>query len=361
MSILSVMHNMPALSRVFMLGQTDPTAPSPANGLDTPSPPPGSESQTVSDVANNTSDAGPFDFTWNDVHQFLTNIWETELFSSGGNPVQLSQLVIALLVLLLGILFAKRVVQLVGKRLAKINRINPHATQLIEKILFYGLVIVVTLVALPMAGIPITIFTVLGGAFAIGVGFGAQNLFNNLISGFILMLERPIRVGDIIVVGDQEGRVEEIGNRSTRVRRSDGVDVLVPNSKFLENDVVNWTLRDSAVRGTVTVGIAYGSPTQEAAKLIKQATHEHAKVLKHPEPIVIFDEFGDNSLNFKIYFWTEIRQPMDLRRVQSDIRFSIDAYFREAQISIAFPQRDVHLDSITPIQVQMVDHPKDSR
>jgi len=203
---------------------------------------------------------------------------------------------------------------------------------------------------------PITVFTVLGGAVAIGIGFGAQNLFNNLISSFIIMVERPIRIGDIIEVGDvDEGRVEEIGNRCTRVRRSDGMDVLIPNSHFLENPVVNWTLFDIHVRGSVEVGVAYGSDTKQVTDLIMACASDNPKVLGSPAPIVLFEDFGDNALAFRLMFWADITAPMQLRVICSELRYAIDASFREAEISISFPQRDVHLDTLKPLEVRMVE------
>lgn len=277
-------------------------------------------------------------------------IWETPVYAD----VKLNQLIIAVLIVVVGIIVARVVTRIATARIARINRINRHAAQVIQRLLFYLLVVVVVLIALPIAGIPITVFAVLGSAIAIGVGFGAQNLCNNLISGMIIMLERPIRVGDIIEIDDHAGRVEAIHNRCTRVRRTDGIDLLVPNSTFLENTIVNWTLSDADVRGKVTVGVAYGSPVRDVERILHEAAAAHDKVLKDSEPIVIFEEFGDNALVFDLYFWTRLQRPMDLRKVQSDLRFTIDDAMHEAGIIIAFPQRDLHLDSLRPIEVKMV-------
>ena len=140
--------------------------------------------------------------------------------------------------------------------------------------------VLIVLIALPVAGIPITIFAVLGGALAIGVGFGAQNLLNNLISGMILIAERPIRIGDIVELEKERGRVEEIGNRCVRIRRYDGVHVLVPNSYFLEQRVVNWTLVSADIRSVVTVGVAYGSPVEKVRELLLQRQESTSKYPK---------------------------------------------------------------------------------
>jgi len=285
--------------------------------------------------------------------EVVSELWNMRLFSSGETEVYLNQLVVALVVVVVGLAAARVFAGLVGGRLRSMGRIDRNTAHLLQKLLFYLLTVVLVLVALPIAGIPITIFTVLGGALAIGVGFGAQNLFNNLISGFIIMIEKPIRIGDIVEVEGSNGRIEDIGNRCVRVRRTDGVDVLMPNSAFLENPVINWTLFDYEVRGKVTVGVAYGSPCRDVERLILQAAREHAGVRDEPPPLVLFEEFGDNALTFTVLFWAHVERPMDMRRIQSDLRYRIDELFREAGITIAFPQRDVHLDTLSPLEVRL--------
>jgi len=287
------------------------------------------------------------------VINWFNQVWNMELFSSSGNPVRLSQIVVAFAVLVVGILIGRRLAAAIGRRLQKSARLNRSTAYLLQRLIFYLLVVVITLVALPIAGIPVTIFTVMGGAVAIGVGFGAQNLFNNLISGIIIMIEQPIRVGDIVEVHGGQGRVEEISNRCVRVRRSDGIDVLIPNSFFLEQPVVNWTHSDSDIRGEVAVGVAYGSPTEQVRDLIMQAANEHKEIREDPPPVVLYEQFGDNSLNFRLLFWTPVSRPMDLRRIRSDLHYRIDNLFREANITIAFPQRDLHLDTLKPLEVKL--------
>lgn len=170
-----------------------------------------------------------------------------------------------------------------------------------------------------------------------------------------MLVERPIKVGDIVDVEGVRGRVVNIGSRCSQVKLFDGVDILVPNSVFLEQKVVNWTLSDTVLRFSVKVGVAYGSPTREVAQLIEKAVKEHGKILKVPEPLIIFEDFGDSALIFSVYFWLEVTRPMDYRIVCSDIRFRIDRLFREAGITIAFPQQDVHLDSLSPVKVSLVE------
>jgi len=288
------------------------------------------------------------------VSEVLNKIWNATLFTAGDTDIKLNQLVIALLVVLLGMWIAKRITNLISARLVKVSKVSETVAFTLGKVLYYIATTIVILIAMQVAGIPTTIFTVVGGALAIGVGFGAQNLFNNLISGIIILTEKPIRRRDIIEIDGMQGMVAEIGNRRTRIHTGGGIDVLVPNSRFLENNVINWTLNDSKVRGNVGVGVAYGSPVSLVRDLLVSAAEANGQVEKTPPPMVLFTEFGDNTLNFDLYFWVEVTRPMDLRIIESDLRFAIDALFHEHKISIAYPQRDVHLDTLRPLEVRVL-------
>jgi small-conductance mechanosensitive channel len=136
------------------------------------------------------------------------------------------------------------------------------------------------------------------------------------------------------------------------------VHVIVPNNDLLEKNVINWTLSDDLVRITVSVGVAYGSSTREVAKLIRLAVDEHGKVIPQPEPIVLFKNFGDNALIFVVHFWINMRSGMDEDKIASDIRYRIDSLFREAGIGIPFPQRDIHLNALSPLEVKILPEEK---
>lgn len=281
-------------------------------------------------------------------------IWNYQLFElSDDTGIRVSQIVLVLVLLVLGVLASRRIENLVAKRL-KLTELQPDAAQLLQRLLFYSLVGVLAVTALGLLHIPLTAFAFISGAVAIGVGFGAQNIINNFISGWILMSERPVRIDDFVEIEGTSGTVETIGNRSTRIRRTDGVHMLVPNSRILENTVVNWTLIDNQVRTTVRVGVSYGSPARDVAQLIRQAVDEQSSVNREPEPVVVFDDFGDSALIFDAYFWCDVEGERALREIRSDIRFRITELFDENGIVIAFPQRDIHLDSPQGIKVQLV-------
>lgn len=292
----------------------------------------------------------------------VTSIWRFELTSIDEQPITVGKIVIGFMILLFGLLSSRFLSRMLGKRVLPRLKLNEGAAAAVQSILFYVLIITFTLFAFRAVNIPLTAFTVLGGALAIGVGFGSQNIINNFISGLILLAERPVRVGDLIEVDDLHATVEHIGARSTRVRTGDNVEVIIPNSTFLEQNVVNWTLSEDRVRTKVIVGVAYGSPTRDVSKLLKRAVEEHGRVLKSPEPIVIFADFGDSALVFEVHFWIRMRTIMQRRGIESDIRHRIDNLFEDAGIVIAFPQRDIHvLGGGKPVEVKMVAEKSDER
>jgi small-conductance mechanosensitive channel len=282
-------------------------------------------------------------------------IWSFVLFTiPGGEELTIGKLV-AVVVLLVGGYYGSRLLgYLLSKRLSK-TEMSPDVIFTIKRVTFFGLLILVVLTALSILGVPITAFAFATGAIAIGVGFGAQNIINNFISGWILMAERPIRIGDFIEMEGAHGVVELIGTRSTRIRRTDGVHMLVPNSQLLERTVTNWTLVDMHVRTTVRVGVAYGSPVKKVAELFLQAVTEQPMVNPTPAPSIVFEDFGDTALTFDSYFWCEVGGERYLREVRSDIRFRVSELFAEHGITIAFPQRDVHLDTLKPLEIRLLD------
>lgn len=288
-----------------------------------------------------------------DAWVIVLDVWNYELTSINDNPITVRKVIIGLVLFFVGTLLARRLTRLLARRFFPRLGLNEGAAAAVQSMLFYLLVLTVAMLSLRIVNVPLTAFTILGGALAIGIGFGSQNVMNNFISGLIMLVERPIRVGDLIQIEDMVGTVEYIGPRSTRVRAPQNMDIIVPNSSFLEKNVINWTLSDDRYRAQVIVGVAYGSPTRDVTKLIEKAMSEHGKVLSKPKPIILFSDFGDNALVFEAHFWVIMRRLMDRRIIESDIRFRIDSLFREAGIVIAFPQRDLHFDSKSPIRVRV--------
>jgi len=270
-------------------------------------------------------------------------LFSKTIFIISGQPITLGNILFIPILLFLGLWLTKIFVNFVTKKLL-IRNTDPNVIQLLRRIFYVIAIIILAITILDFINVPITAFAFLSGAVAIGFGFGAQNIINNFISGWILMWEKPIRIGDFLQVDDAKGIVEQINTRSTLIRRVDGVHLLVPNSKLLETTVVNWTLVDRLIRTSVKIGVAYGSPAKLVAQLIQQAVEEQEEILQTPKPIVSFDDFGDNALIFEVLFWINSNVEGGLRVSRSNVRFKIDELFTQNNIVIAFPQRDVHID-----------------
>ena len=190
------------------------------------------------------------------------------------------------------------------------------------------------------AGIKLSNLSIILGAFSVGIGFGLQNIFNNMVSGLILALERPIKVGDVVQVGDLLGSVLSIGLRSSTVKSFDGAEVIVPNGNLISNQMINWTLSDSNRRMDIRVGVAYGSDTDLVIKILQGIALDHPLVDQIPTPKAYFTGFGDSSLDFRLLAWTHIDQRL---AVESDLNGSINKALKKAGIEIPFPQRDLHI------------------
>ena len=281
-------------------------------------------------------------------------VWEFEIVRGANKDalVTVGTLVGGLVLMGFGYIAAGVISRWVGARLLSRLGLNKTAASPLQKIVYYVLLITFAMLTLNILNVPITVFSFAGGAIAVGVGFGSQNIVNNFISGLILLGERPIRVGDVIEIDGRTGRVTEIGARSTRIATGNNFEVIVPNSKFLESQVVNWTLSDDRISTNVRVGVAYGSPTREVERLLKLAAAEHNDVAKDPAPSVAFEDFADDALVFSVSFWIDL-QSASKGKVESDLRFRIDELFNEAGIVIAYPQRDVHLNMMRPLEVRL--------
>lgn len=284
------------------------------------------------------------------------SLWEYELTAVDDRSITVGKLVTAFLLLIVGLIISKVMSSIVAFRILPRFGFSHAAAMTIRQMMMYCLFVAMTMLSLHMVNVPLTIFAFLGGAAAIGVGFGSQNTIANFISGLILLIQRPIRIGDLVNVDGIDANVEHIGARATRVRTSENLEVLIPNSNILHNRVTNWTLSDTRIRTCVTVGVAYGTDVRPVVETLQRVVAMNPKVLNEQSPIVLFEDFGDSSLVFTVHFWIHMRTIMDRDQVRSDVRVAIDHAFRHAGIVIAFPQRDVHVDLRAPIEVALTDN-----
>ena len=272
----------------------------------------------------------------------IMSFLNTELWQGEGYSVTVSKLTIAVAVLLSSFFLSSWGSKWIKRRIMKRAKASITAANAIQRITFYILWITFALIALNIVDIPLTAFAFMGGAMAVGIGFGMQNIFNNLISGFIVIFSRPFKVNDIVEVAGTQGVVEDIGSRSTTIKTWDGLDVVLPNRYFLENSVTNWTGTDLKKREILKVSVSYEADTREVEKILLDVVGGHSQVLKNHAPFVIFKDFGNDGLEFEIYYWFELRKGSGAK-ISSDMRHHITAVFRREGIDIPYPQRVIHM------------------
>ena len=275
----------------------------------------------------------------------------------GQRSVTLRDLLFALLVVLIPYFILGHIVRRVQRTTIAMQLIGEAQANTLRNWLMIVFAFLLTLIALNFLDIPLTVFAFFGGALAIGLGFGMQTLIKNFISGIIMLFERRIRVGDIIEVDGSIGSVTEINTRSSVIRNADGLETMIPNSLFLENRVTNLTLTNRCNRRCIRVGVAYGTSPAKVMDALRECVDRHGLVLKTPEPLVLFEDFGDSALMFAVYFWVEFNDRTNALQVASDLRIMIEKRLGELGIGIPFPQRDLHLASENPLTVRLERRP----
>lgn len=206
----------------------------------------------------------------------------------------------------------------------------------------YLLWVIAIVLALETIGIKITILLAGSAALLVGLGLGLQQVFKDIVSGLFLLFEGNLKLNDIVELDDGEiGRVKEFTFRTTKLETRDNIILVVPNAKFIDSNVINWSHIQKKTRFNVKVGVAYGSDVQLVEKVLLNCTDQHKDVSKSPKPFVRFSDFGDSSLDFQLFFWTD--KSFEVENTKSDLRFEIDKQFRANQIQIPFPQRDIHI------------------
>ncbi|ANA39925.1 MULTISPECIES: mechanosensitive ion channel family protein [Geobacter] len=280
--------------------------------------------------------------TFRDILVQLRQFLEVPLVRLGGAPVTLWAIIqLVVLVVLLFYLSGKLRTWIVDQLLSR-TRMEPGARQATGSIIRYTVIAVGFVVILQTAGIDLTALNVLAGAVGIGLGFGLQNVVNNFVSGIIILFERPIKVGDRIVVGTVEGDVIHIGGRSTTVVTNDNITIIVPNSKFITENVVNWSHNERKVRFRIPVSVAYGSDVHLVERLLLEVAAANPDVLEKPAPGVRLMAFGESGLNFELRVWSTT---LIHRRgfLTSTLNYAIYKIFADNGIEIPFPRRDIRV------------------
>jgi small-conductance mechanosensitive channel len=277
------------------------------------------------------------------LHHFLTQPFLT----LGGLPITVFFLTKVATFIVLLILVSHFTMSLLQNRILTYTPLETGQRYAVARVASYLVFILGMIVGLQSLGVNLNSLVVVGGALGIGVGFGLQAIVGNFVAGLVLLVEQPLKLGDRIEVGGTFGDVVRLRGRSTWIQTNDNVVIIVPNSEFINQRVINWTANDRQVRISLPVGVSYGSDPKAVRDLLSRISTQHPDVLGDPAPEIVFLDFGDSSLDFELRVWT-IRQVQTPQRLKSDLYFAIFEAFREHGIEIPFPQRDLHLKSIAP-------------
>ncbi|HNQ36667.1 MAG TPA: mechanosensitive ion channel [Prolixibacteraceae bacterium] len=274
--------------------------------------------------------------------EWISEVWNAQLFKVGENPFTTRGLIILLVSLVLLVAISSRISRFLSRRVFPRYGLEPGVSQSMATIIRYVLIIIGLVIIIQTSGINLSALGILMGALGVGIGFGLQNITSNFISGIIILFERPIKVGDRVEIDDLKGNVVEISARATTINTNDNITVIVPNSDFINSRVINWSHNEKRIRLSFPVGVSYNENPEVIRELLTQIALSNPGVLKTPPPYVLFDELGDSSLNFKLLVWTTdyINKPMILK---SELYYEIFRRFREKGIEIPYPQRDLHL------------------
>ena len=271
----------------------------------------------------------------------LTTVLNYSLLTLGDYALTVKGVLIAI-----GVIVATRLLVVVVKRFIlqpffRRNSVDLGRSYAITQIIAYVLYTTGLISALGVLGIQFSVLWGAAAALLVGIGLGLQQTFNDFFSGLLLLVEGPVEVGNVVEVDGFIGRVVEIGLRTSRVRTRDDIMIIVPNSHLVNGNIINWSTIRSPLRFYIDVGVAYGSDTKLVRRTLEEAADDHEDVLERPVPRVMFSDFGESSLDFRLYFYSQ--EPWKIEFTKSDLRFAVDALFRERGITIPFPQRDLWL------------------
>lgn len=279
-----------------------------------------------------------------DIFSWLKTSWNLELFRLGEKPFTTKGVFWVVLALFLLFFLSAKIKQLLVKKVFPRYKLDIGVSHSIATIIRYLLIIVGLIIIFQASGINLSALGLMVGALGVGIGFGLQSITNNFISGIIILFERPIKVGDRIELDDLSGNIVKISARATTLITNDNIAVIVPNSDFINLRVINWSHTSKNVRLHFPIGVSYKEDPDNVRKLLLEVAHDKQGVLRDPEPYVLFESFGDSSLNFNLLAWTDeyTDRPKILR---SELYFDIFKKFKEHNIEIPFPQRDIHIKS----------------
>ena len=279
----------------------------------------------------------------NSVYDVIAQVFQFTLFEINQTPVTLASILMFILFISLFFVGSRLLNRVLSRNILPRFQLEENTRFLMLRITHYLIMITGLVVSFQFVGIDLSGLAVIFGLLSVGIGFGLQNVTANFVAGLILLFERPIRIGDRVTVGNTEGDVRAINFRSTTIQSLNNITIIVPNSEFIANQVINWSHGDPKIRLDIEVGVSYNSDLDLVLKALIEVAEEHKKILKKPEPDVLLQSFGDSAWNMILRVW--IAHPRKHHKIRSEIHCEIVKKFRQYKIEIPFPQRDLHLRS----------------
>lgn len=287
--------------------------------------------------------------TWDEIFSYLYDILNFRLFTLNQVPITVLSILLFVLLITGFIILAVMVRKALNRRLLKRFRIDEGTRYTLSRVTQYVIITIGVLISFDFVGIDLSSLTVIFGLLSVGIGFGLQNVTSNFISGLIILFERPISVGDRVMVSNIEGDITEINIRSTMVRTVNNISIIVPNSEFVSKDVINYSHGDPTYRLDIDVGVAYGSDLDTVLQAMQEVADENKSVMQRPKPEVHLIEFGDSSWNMQLRCW--IPDVKHYPRIRNELNQSIVRTFRKYDVEIPFPQRDLHVRSSVKLPI----------
>lgn len=270
----------------------------------------------------------------------MGNFFSYKLISIGDYSLTLWSIISIFITIIITNVLLK-IIKKILSRYAKRTNLDQGRFYSIFLIIKYFVWVISIVICLDIIGIKITLLLASGAALLVGLGFGLQNIFGDIVSGIAILFEGSIEIGDVIEVNKVIGKVKKISIRNTIVQTQDDYVIIVPNHKFISDNVINWSHTNNTVRFSINVGVAYGSDTKLVTGILLDCARKHTLLSKYPSPFVRFNDFGESALQFQLFFWC--KEVFVIENVKSDLRYMIDKKFREFNIQIPFPQRDIHI------------------
>lgn len=282
--------------------------------------------------------------------KFASILWtmlDYPLIKFGKNSITLWAILLNLICILVFFVIVSKIKAWLMEKVIKNQEMNTGNWRTIITLSYYAFIVIGLIAILQTTGLDLSVFTVLTGAIGIGVGFGMQTIFSNFISGIIILIEKPLKLGDRIEVGAVAGNVQNISVRATTIVTNDNVSIIIPNSEFISKQVINWSHTENRVRVSISVPVAYDSDPHQIEKLLLEVASNEPGVLKSPPPKVQLTEFAESGLKFSLLVWTN-HYTNQLGVLKSLLNFGVLKSFKENNVRIPFPQREIHVFNENP-------------